>query len=137
DLDCRGGLLAGAVSAKWVKGTGGPAGDEAYNLVLAHSLRADGFDASEDGTGRGTPLVTEDVLAFGGNNQSGPIDLATACNAKGGTGRSDFESETFVTAFAELADPVAANQAWTYTREGTGNFRLSNVAIALRGREGG
>ncbi len=25
--------------------------------VVAHSLRADGFDASEDGTGRGTPLV--------------------------------------------------------------------------------
>lgn len=24
---------------------------------VAHSLRADGFDASEDGTGRGTPLV--------------------------------------------------------------------------------
>lgn len=25
--------------------------------VVAHSLRAEGFDASEDGTGRGTPLV--------------------------------------------------------------------------------
>jgi DNA (cytosine-5)-methyltransferase 1 len=25
--------------------------------LIAHSLRADGFDASEDGTGRGTPLV--------------------------------------------------------------------------------
>jgi DNA (cytosine-5)-methyltransferase 1 len=24
---------------------------------VTHSLRADGFDASEDGTGRGTPLV--------------------------------------------------------------------------------
>ena len=26
-------------------------------MAVAHSLRADGFDASEDGTGRGTPLV--------------------------------------------------------------------------------
>lgn len=26
-------------------------------LTVAHALRADGFDASEDGTGRGTPLV--------------------------------------------------------------------------------
>lgn len=26
--------------------------------LIAHSLRANGFDASEDGTGRGTPLVT-------------------------------------------------------------------------------
>lgn len=29
---------------------------------MAHSLKADGFDASEDGTGRGTPLVP--VVAF-------------------------------------------------------------------------
>jgi DNA (cytosine-5)-methyltransferase 1 len=36
-------------------------------------------------------------LAFGGNNQSGPIDVATARNACGsGSGRLDFESETFV-----------------------------------------
>ena len=50
--------VCGAVSSKWAKGSGGPAGDEAYNLVpVAHALRADGFDASEDGTGRGTPLV--------------------------------------------------------------------------------
>ena len=34
----------------------GRAGDKDENLV-AHSLKADGFDASEDGTGRGTPLV--------------------------------------------------------------------------------
>lgn len=37
------------------------------------------------------------AVAFGGNNTSGPIDAAMACNAKGGIGRSDFESETFIT----------------------------------------
>jgi DNA (cytosine-5)-methyltransferase 1 len=37
------------------------------------------------------------LVAFGGNNQAGPIDVATACNAHGGPhGRLDFESETFV-----------------------------------------
>jgi DNA (cytosine-5)-methyltransferase 1 len=35
-------------------------------------------------------------IAFGGNN-SKDIDVATTCNAKGGSGRMDFESETFVT----------------------------------------
>jgi DNA (cytosine-5)-methyltransferase 1 len=50
------GLITGAISSKWSKGTGGPAGDECYNLVT-HALLADGFDAGEDGTGRGTPLV--------------------------------------------------------------------------------
>lgn len=31
--------------------------DYETETVIAHALRADGFDASEDGTGRGTPLV--------------------------------------------------------------------------------
>jgi DNA (cytosine-5)-methyltransferase 1 len=93
----RDGEIAGTVSDKWAKGTGGPAGDELYNLLahapsgetfiaetaptlraggnstggdrpygtdvdtcdslIAHALRGEGFDASEDGTGRGTPLV--------------------------------------------------------------------------------
>jgi DNA (cytosine-5)-methyltransferase 1 len=44
------------VTSKWAKGRGGPAGSECGNLI-AHSLRAEGFDASEDGTGRATPLV--------------------------------------------------------------------------------
>ena len=40
------------------QGKNSDAAMEAASLV-AHSLRADGFDASEDGTGRGTPLVPE------------------------------------------------------------------------------
>jgi DNA (cytosine-5)-methyltransferase 1 len=36
------------------------------------------------------------AIAYGGNNMSGPIDMATACNAHGGTARLDVESETFV-----------------------------------------
>jgi DNA (cytosine-5)-methyltransferase 1 len=33
-------------------------------------------------------------LAFGGNNTSGLIEVATACNAHGGAGRLNFETET-------------------------------------------
>jgi DNA (cytosine-5)-methyltransferase 1 len=39
---------------------------------------------------------TQSYQCFGGNNTSGDIDVATAVNAKGGAGRMDFESETFV-----------------------------------------
>ncbi len=48
-------LTRGAESA----GKGGYAGrrQEDDDNLVAHSLRAEGFDASEDGTGRGTPLV--------------------------------------------------------------------------------
>jgi DNA (cytosine-5)-methyltransferase 1 len=58
--------------------------------IIAHTLRGNGHDASEDGTGRGTPLVT--VLQ-------------------------------------DVADPVLANVGRTYTQEGTGNFRLTNVVM--------
>jgi len=73
DFDCDGGLIhcpeivPQAMSSKWSKGSSGPAGDEVANLV-AHALRGEGFDASEDGTGRGTPLVT---VAFNWQNGGG------------------------------------------------------------------
>lgn len=39
--------------------TSNPYGDHESreSLLVAHSLRGEGFDASEDGTGRGTPLI--------------------------------------------------------------------------------
>jgi len=36
------------------------------------------------------------LIPFGGDNTTGPIDVATACNAHGGSGRIDFATETFV-----------------------------------------
>lgn len=82
DFDVDGGLIAGTVSSKWVKGSGGPAGDECYNLV-AHALRADGFDASEDGTGRGTPLIAFSAKDDGGDAQ---FEISPTLRAGGFTG---------------------------------------------------
>lgn len=82
------GGLSPSVTSKWAKGTGGPSGDECQNLVAiggsfdtAHSLRADGFDASEDGTGRETPLV-----AMGFHSRQDPIHASVSMplEAKGG-----------------------------------------------------
>jgi DNA (cytosine-5)-methyltransferase 1 len=41
--------------------------------LIAHSLRSDGFDASEDGTGRGTPLVAQPLRSnrWGGSDSHG------------------------------------------------------------------
>jgi DNA (cytosine-5)-methyltransferase 1 len=48
-------------------GAGGTGG-----IAIAHSLRPDGFDASEDGTGRGTPLVVVPIQnATRGQDQNG------------------------------------------------------------------
>jgi len=108
---------------------GGYNGQDAHNDLIAHSLRADGFDASEDGTGGGTPLIVNgnstpevirdcafplrandgsgnrQAIAFGGNHTRGPIDVATARPQLAHGRRLDFESETFV-----VSEPLAFAQ---------------------------
>lgn len=61
---------------------------ECANGDISHTLKAEGFDGSEDGTGRGVP-----VIAFGGGNTGGNIDVAACLTAKGQ--RIDFDVETF------------------------------------------
>ena len=61
---------------------------------------------------------------------------ANAGGAGWGTDHGDFESETFVVQPSycqEVADPLTANEAKTYTHEGINNFRTRNVqAFAIR-----
>lgn len=52
------------------------------NLQVTHTLRSEGADASEDGTGRGTPIVVADCLTrnYGkqpdsSNRNAGPVNL--------------------------------------------------------------
>lgn len=61
---------------------------ECANGDISHTLKAEGFDGSEDGTGRGIPAI-----AFGGGNTSGNIDIAACLTARGQ--RIDFDVETF------------------------------------------
>ena len=59
---------------------GGPDGGRSYGKrsgsdqapMVVHSLRADGFDASEDGTGRGTPLMFDTAQMTSAGNYSVP-----------------------------------------------------------------
>ena len=55
------------------RGQRGQRGDAESETFVTHALRADGFDASEDGTGRGTPLipVVSPPLCAGGNSTGG------------------------------------------------------------------
>lgn len=72
-----------------------PRGD-GLDTLIAGTLQANGKAA-----GSATQQDAESGLlvpvAFGGNNQSGPIDVATARNAcSSASGRLDFETETFL-----------------------------------------
>jgi DNA (cytosine-5)-methyltransferase 1 len=82
DFDCDGGLIAHTraghgdyrIGVGALQAEGGDAGLGSETLI-AHSLRAGGFDASEDGTGRGTPLVPVAYQTSGncGAWETGPI----------------------------------------------------------------
>lgn len=70
DVNIVAGALAGVgPGAGWRLG----ADEAAANHCVAHTLRADGFDASEDGTGRGTPLVAATITAQIGD-KTGQLD---------------------------------------------------------------
>ena len=68
DFDCDGGLVAstGDVAHCLNAGAMGRIDYESETMV-AHSLRGDGFDASEDSTGRRTPMLP---VAFGAQNSA-------------------------------------------------------------------
>lgn len=53
------------------KGGAGRIDAESETFVVAHTLKASGFDASEDGTGRGVPLVPMQVSGGHGSNGAG------------------------------------------------------------------
>jgi len=79
DFDCDGGLIAHDVAPTLNAHFGDKMGLENQHInggcghFVAHALRGEGFDASEDGTGRGTPLVpvVTDTLVSNGNAHSG------------------------------------------------------------------
>jgi len=81
DGDGDGAILVPMVAPTLRAGGNSTGGDRPYgtdvdacdSLVVAHSLRAEGFDASEDGTGRGTPLVAFDTTQITSKaNRSNP-----------------------------------------------------------------
>lgn len=65
--------------------------------LTAHSLGGCGGDVKQAQAGH--------LIAFGGNNTSGPIGVAAAVNAHGGAGRMDFETETIC---VEISPPLLA-----------------------------
>jgi DNA (cytosine-5)-methyltransferase 1 len=104
DFDCDGGLVAGTMKGSHDR----IRSDESLQLVT-HALRAEGFDASEDGTGRGIPMIVgalSDGAHMGGglNGQdaySGRIIPVSECRRDGadrlriaGTQRADRPDHT-------------------------------------------
>ena len=95
---------------------------------------------ARDYKGVGSQYVDEGkcvVMAFGGNNTKGPIDKATACNAKGGSGRMDFESETFIIACHARQDPITSDKALPLDQKGNSQAIISGTLTSRYGSQSG
>jgi DNA (cytosine-5)-methyltransferase 1 len=96
DEAAAGQLVTGAIVKRYGKGTDSDATDALFvsaldrkaggaddndaqgGHLIAHTLRAEGFDASEDGTGRGTPLVAGTVRSHQRPGSNSSTDILCA-----------------------------------------------------------
>lgn len=147
DFDLDGGLIA-----KCLNGKGGAGRiDGESETSVTHSLRADGFDASEDETGRGTPLVPvnypeipdSSIISFSAKDHGADAanDLAPTIRAGGHTKSHanagvmpavayGFDGTNDGSDATEGASPTLRAQT-------KGGQNAPAVAVALRGRDGG
>ena len=92
---------------------------------------------TKGGGGLGTDFDLDGgLIAYGGGNGAGPTDVATACNAHGGSGRIDFESETFVTSYRTSPNCGAWETGGRIGAPTTGTDQTSHLA-PLRAATGG
>ena len=122
------------MTRKWSKGSGGPAGDECYNMV-AHTLRGVGFDAGEDGTGRGTPLVPTMFsimpMNSGKDYKAREVQVAQPLMAGGPVGGNqggDFVAQPV--AFHPTQDPISSEDGTTHAMGCGSKGGAATVAVA-------
>lgn len=87
--DVAGNAIAGTVSCKWAKGTGGPSGNECQNLTVTPTLRSNGDAHSGFTTGDGlvTAFTTEQTPKF---NKDQALTLTKQSPTGGGQVQSVF-----------------------------------------------
>jgi len=134
--------IAGALGARTGRSRG--AQDASRGPMIAHALRGDGFDASEDGTGRGTPLIAFSAKDRGADALA---DLAPTLRA-GGHAKSHANAGV-MPAVAFAIQAAAARESPASGPDGIGvrddgcaytleaRAEVQAVAVNLRGRDGG
>ena len=137
-------IVSQAVNAKWAKGTSGPSGDEWHNLIpaITHTLRGEGMDASEDGTGRGVPILP---VAFSckdyGADAAG--DVAPTLRAMGHLGSHPNAGGQLAVAFTERGRTQGRtlefqeDVAYCLTNPGSGGQRTAVRSLHQKWLSGG
>ena len=96
DFDCDGGLIPSVSLCLNAGAMGRIDGESETFIPVAHALRGEGFDASEDGTGRGTPLVPVPVAFHNRQDPDVSGDVTHPLGAKdNGLGLLAFSSKDY------------------------------------------
>lgn len=106
-------------------GDGAPLIADAVSSSVAHALRGEGHDASEDGTGRGTPIIAIQGAATRENPESGPDGIGVRTDGAAYTleARAEVQAVSYRTAGALAAEPGVKQQ--TYVQQGWAVRRLT------------
>ena len=153
DFDCDGGTICVATGQAGAEIGAEIGADMAPTLscnheapYVAHTLRGEGFDASEDGTGRGTPLVP---VAYGirtANTSSNGWGIQEECTHTLDCAQGVAVAQPVVYAIqagalrvnpASGPDGIGVQADHAYTLEARAEVQAVAAAVALRGREGG
>lgn len=113
--------------------------DAESETLIAHYLRAEGHDASEDGTGRGTPLV----VAFAQNSrdevrlQAGDGSIVGALAAEAGMKQQTYVAFSCKDHGADAGDVAPTLRSMGHSESHANGGGQVAVAFNLRGRDGG
>ncbi|MEM6381101.1 MAG: DNA cytosine methyltransferase [Pseudomonadota bacterium] len=105
------------------------------DTYVSHALRAEGFDAGEDGTGRGTPLVP---MAFSSKDHGGDVETNLSPTLRAGAHDGSHANAGVPPAIAFPAEMSSTQAASTPDLSPALSVKHTTaVAFDLRGREGG
>lgn len=103
--------------------TGGGRRDGGYSLddvqLVAHTLRGSGHDASEDGSGRGTPLVATAIRTNqqGANGHGVSPELAHTLDSTVGNGQAVVFDTTQITSVGNRSNPQPGDPCHTLAKD--------------------
>lgn len=127
DFDCDGGLIANSGDVGYCLTALAQQSLDAETetlIAVAHALRGEGHDASEDGTGRGTPIIAIQERAVSENPDAGPDGVG--CSTEGAA--YTLEARTQVQA---VAHPLTAGMGASGARMPHEQGALVPVAVAF------
>lgn len=144
--EVRSGQIVGACVARGFKGVGSTIDGQ----LVAHTLTSVGADGSEDGTGRGSPIVTHPTLTTGtakfgsGGRNGAPPVLIPTLTASGGqrldrgrTGPEALIAGTVTASGGRRSRVEDARSSLVISENQRGEIRTSNIASALVSGGGG